>query len=63
MNEKWYAVLMDEEDHDWGTGSCDYDEAVKMAEEMGAKIIAVIDDGKDPVCVEEIRDFSLRREK
>lgn len=39
----WYAVEMDEEDNDWGTGSYDYKEAVAMAERMGARYIAVID--------------------
>ena len=47
----WYAVLMDEEDNDWGTGSKSLDEAKAMAARMGAPLIAVIEDGPDPVCV------------
>lgn len=53
-SKKWYAVEMDRDDNDWGTGSYDFDEAVKMAKRMGAEIIAVIEMGDDPICVEEI---------
>lgn len=49
--DKWYAVMMDKEDNDWGTGSFDYNEAVKMAQEMGAELIAVI---SGDYCVDEI---------
>ena len=48
--KKWYAVLMDEEDNDWGHGSKDYEEAVAMAKKCNAYAIAVINDGTDPVC-------------
>lgn len=41
----WYAVQMDGTDNDWGTGSFDYNEAVKMAREDGAEIIAVVQNG------------------
>ena len=56
MQEKlWYAVLMDEEDNDWGTGSFNYNEAVKKAKAMGPDArIAVIQEGNDPICVEVI---------
>lgn len=50
----WYAVMMDKEDTDWGTGSHDLDEAMDMARRMGAESIAVIEDGTDPVCIDEI---------
>lgn len=50
----WYAVEIDHEDADWGTGSYDLEEAKKMAEEMGAVYIAVIKQGVDPVCVDGI---------
>ena len=50
----WYAVLMDADDNDWGTGSHDRDEAMGMAIRMGAERIAVIEEGDDPICVEEI---------
>ena len=51
----WYAVLRDEDDNDWGTGSYDYDEAVEMAKQYGDDArIAVIDDGDDPVCLRVI---------
>lgn len=49
--ETWYAVLMDREDTDWGTGSRSLDEAREMAARVGAPLIAVIADGPDPVCV------------
>ncbi len=48
----WYAVEMDAEDNDWGTGSYDYAEAVEMARRMGPDAqIAVIEMGSDPICV------------
>jgi hypothetical protein len=46
----WYAVQTDRED-DWGTGSYDYNEAVKMLKRQGRGLIAVID---GDVCVNEI---------
>ena len=56
----WYAVLTDNEDTDWGTGSYDLAEAEAMVADykrMGYAdaYIAVIDESGDPVCVEEIR--------
>lgn len=58
----WYAVMMDRDDNDWGTGSFDLDEAKEMARKYDGAYIAVIDanydeDGNattDGVCVEEI---------
>lgn len=49
----WYAVQMDRED-DWGTGSYDLGEAMLMAERMEAGLIAVIEEGHDSVCIDEI---------
>ena len=58
----WYAVMMDREDNDWGTGSFDLDVAKAMAAKYPEGFIAVIDanydeDGNattDGECVEEI---------
>ena len=61
-NTMWYAVMRDNDDTDWGTGSNNMDEAIEMAKKYRADgyedaYIAVIDDGDDPTCVDEIRDF------
>lgn len=61
MGKNWYAVLRDRDDNDWGTGSFDWDEAVKMAKAYGFEQIAEIDGGydedgnetTDPICVAE----------
>lgn len=59
----WYAVVLDPEDIDWGTGSFDKDEAIRMCldyredEDYKDAYIAVIDDGPDPVCIDVIKDF------
>ena len=54
--KKWYAVMTDSIDGDWGYGSYDYDEAVKMVQPYipDGGYIAVIDEDGDPICVEEI---------
>lgn len=57
----WYAVQQDPYD-DWGTGSLDIYEAVKMARAQLADypytLIAVIDNStSNPVCVDKILDF------
>ena len=62
-NNYWYAVMMDQEDNDWGTGSHDLREATEKVLAYRANgcpdaYIAVIDDGSDPVCVDEIHDFN-----
>ena len=49
-NRHWYAVQRDRDD-DWGDGSFDRKEAIKMLKEQGYGLIAVID--RD-VCIEEI---------
>jgi len=53
----WYAVMRDREDDDWGYGSYDIDEAKQMLteEESPEAYIAVIEEGENPVCVDEIR--------
>jgi len=61
-NKKWYAVMTNRDDNDWGIGSYDRDEAERMvanrADEYPDGHIAVIDEGngtpKSKVCVEEI---------
>ena len=63
-NRRWYAVMRDTDDTDWGTGSFDYAEAVKMVQDWRADgdadaYIAVIEvglDGEDGTCVDEIHD-------
>lgn len=59
---KWYAVMMDKEDTDWGHGFNTLEEAKEEAVSWRKgnypeAYIAVIEDGKDPVCVEEIHEF------
>lgn len=54
-NTYWYAVMQDNEDTDWGTGSYDLAEAERMAEKYPEGYIAVIDVSGDPICVDEIR--------
>ena len=51
-NKVWYAIMYDKEDTDWGYGSFDYDEAVKMLFDCDMyNLIAVIENG---VCIKEI---------
>ena len=60
-NEKWYAVMRDHSDDDWGTGSFDQVEAEKMVvnnlDAYPEGFLAVIENDS---CVEEIEqeDFS-----
>ena len=52
----WYAVMRDDEDNDWGTGSYNLEEAKEMVKAYPEGYIAVIDEGDgDPICVDEIR--------
>ena len=55
-DRKWYAVMRDRADDDWGYGSHDIDEAKQMLteEESGEAYIAVIAEGENPVCIDEI---------
>ena len=63
--KKWYAVMRDNEDTDWGTGSTRLREAAKMVRKMRREgdeeaHISVIDITSDDmnaqVCIDEIRD-------
>ena len=63
--KKWYAVLRDNEDTDWGSGSFNKREAAKMVRKLrrdGDKDahIAIIDvtsdDPNAQICIGEIRD-------
>lgn len=49
----WYAYQTDADDIDWGTGTYDEDEAAKWLEENPGGRIAVIEEGDDPVCIDE----------
>lgn len=57
----WYAVLIDNEDNDHGTGSYRKDEAIRMARKYRKQgypdaHIALIDP-EDDYCIDEMRDF------
>ena len=58
----WYAVLTDNNDNDWGTGSAIERETVEMARKYRENgypdaYVAIIADSADPVCIGEIRDI------
>lgn len=59
----WYAVLTDNNDNDWGTGSFDKDSAVRVAasyRESGypdAHIAVISNDTDNPVCIDVITDL------
>lgn len=54
--KKWYAVQVTTED-DWENGSYSLEEAIEIAKQTeGASLIAVIEMGDDPVCVDELRN-------
>lgn len=64
--KKWYAVMKDNEDNDWGYGSFNKRKAAKMVRDMRRNgeteaYIAVIDvtsdDMNTQICIEEIRDI------
>lgn len=63
INAIWYAVMVDRDDSDWGTGSFDLAEATKRVLRYRAEgnvdaYIAVIDDSTDaPFCIDEIHEF------
>lgn len=62
MIKLWYALMMDNDDTDWGTGTFDREEALARLKAWREgpypeAYIAVIDDGDTPVCVDEIREF------
>lgn len=61
-NKIWYAVMMDKDDNDWGTGSFDLTAAKQRARQMRDNgypdaHIVVIDDGDDPVAIDVITDI------
>lgn len=53
----WYAVQKDSTD-EWGNGSFDREEAVKMLKKQGYGLIAIIDE-ETQTCVEEIEFKSV----
>jgi hypothetical protein len=62
----WYAVMENMEDSDWGFGSRDLVVAKAMAQNYnsdGGAYIVVIDDGADPVAVDEIHDIDITDEE
>ena len=66
IEKVWFAVMMDREDQDWGWGSADLSEAKAMLREALKRnpeaYIVVIDDGSDPVAVDEITADDLNEE-
>lgn len=50
----WYAVMKDHDDNDWGYGSYNLSKAKEMCLAYPEGYIAVIEDGRDPVCIDEI---------
>ena len=56
----WYAVMQDAEDNDWGYGSENIIVAKAKAQNCGDEAyIVVIENGKDPVAVDEIHDLEI----
>ncbi len=55
----WYAVMRDKDDDDWGYGSRSRTKALEMLRDKRDiypdAYIAVIEDGDDPVCIDEFR--------
>ena len=58
---KWYAVMADREDSDWGYGSHDLSEAKQMLKDAESEdgYIAVIE---NDVCIEELTQDELFEE-
>ena len=56
----WYAVMYDRQDDDWSTGTYDLSEAIAKVKGLRSEYpdayIAVIREGRNPVCIDEIRD-------
>ena len=60
----WYAVMTDAEDNDWGYGSENIIVAKAKAQNCGDEAyIVVIENGKDPVAVDEIYDLEITDEE
>ena len=53
-NPYWYALQTNENDNDWGTGTYIKQEAIQRAREEKYYRIAVIEEGDDPICVQEL---------
>ena len=58
----WYAIMRDNEDQDWGTGTYNLDEARDIVQRnrdiYPDGYIAVIDNSTaNQVCIDEIRDI------
>jgi hypothetical protein len=58
----WFAAMFDEDDDDWGDGSYDINEAVKMLcdEDDNAYICVVDENDGDPCAVDEIHYDDIR---
>ena len=52
--EYWYAVQAESTDA-WDYGSHNLDEAKEMLKEHGHGLIAVIEEGEDSICIEEMK--------
>lgn len=60
----WYAVMQDNQDTDWGYGSENIIVAKAKAQNCGDEAyIVVIENGKDPVAVDEIHDLEITDEE
>lgn len=62
MSKLWYALMTDNDDADWGTGTFALEEAIEKAKQWRNSrypdaFIAVIVEDCTPICVEEIREF------
>lgn len=60
MKERlWCAVCTYPDDNDWGWGAYSLARALKMVRPYirDGGYIAVISEGNDPICVQEIREF------
>ena len=54
ISQIWFAVQETSEDA-WDYGSYSLDEAKEMLKEQGHGLIAVIEEGEDNVCIEEMK--------
>lgn len=59
-NKLWYAIQLGADDNDWGYGFETMEEAEAKAQEIAQDHpedlvrIAVIEEGNDPICIDEI---------
>ena len=54
----WYAVLVDSNDNDYGTGSFNFIEACELLDRLNGESIAIIDDN-DGFCLDIIKRDEL----